>query len=695
MNMFYRKKRFYIRAISLSLFLSLNVSLFLSAEVSQNASPCVSAHDALAISAEKNITDSSLQEKLDLLRVDYILDSTPFLLGEHVIIDDNEWEELEIENILENWKKYTKTKLDLWGIKKLLKHAPQGSKELIRLLVEDDQAFETLDQIIDCAKDSQDALLAYWQEGNLFHYDAQKLYYSIFKRFIPKVNKFLNSNAATLEASQVLGVAKPFFNILAGLGVIGLVGGFFTAKLFKAPFNWKKSFIDGIKKPIWSHDPRPVVFKDEIDFAALNHQGMFQLKIFDFLNRGTLGDKFIVDKHLLKIFMSKLSDNEKIKNVSAATIAVLFEGSMLAWSDYTQITGFRDSVNKIIFSYKTSIKLQNDLVKVADLLRSLEDLEQLYTDAFAIDNIQEFLKKEGVSEDLARLLDLLHSPTFASKASFFFSRGRVLNTHRLFSEIKDEITPLLQNIALLGGYRAIAQMVREHKNKRVKFCFVEYAPNGPIVRMKNAWLPLIDENEVVTNDIHLGLENGPVNAVVTGPNGGGKSCFMITVALGILLARLGIVAADWAYISDFEKIRTSLHPVQDLKSGLSAFMAEHKRVDEVKRAIDSCGGNILVLLDEPYKGTVEVESAKRVYQFGLDIAAIPNCMLLLATHLRKPIELQEGTDGIFANFQMGYIEYETGSFKRTFKVLDGPAIWWFDDADMRSRFVDWLCTIEI
>jgi len=625
----------------------------------------------------KNTTDT----KMDSLHFEQILDSLPFVFDSNSFISDNEWKELEIDLVLEHWKKYRKTKFDLWGMKKLLRLAPQGSKEIIRYLVENNQAYETVDKILNEVKNGEDALIAYWDDSNAVHRNAQNLYYS---RLGSKINRFLNSNTIALEISQALDAIQPIVSLLAFLGINGLVINFTNSRLFGTPFNWKKSFLGGLKKPLRNHNPRPNIFKNGYDIR----------KIYNYYEMGTLGDHYIVNKHILKGFFEKYIKNERVLNILTPTASIIAQGNALIWRDYFEYITVKTSIETIRFLYEVTTQLQQDMVKIAKVFQSLENIEYLdpQLDATVLKNIQNYFKKENISENLKKLSALLNSATF-EKETFWFSRGRLLKAHKLLTQIKDELSPSLQSIALLGGYRAIAQMVREHQDTNVHYCFVEFVENNkPLIKMKNAWAPFMQEDNIVTNNVTLGTKNNPPHAVITGPNGGGKSTFMMTVAFNVLISRLGIAAADHAYMSHFERIRTSLHPQQEIRSGLSSFMAEHRRIQEVRETINMCDGNILVLLDEPYKGTVEMESASRVYAFGKEIAKNKNCTLLMATHLKKPIELTDDVPGLFANYQMGYTETKStpSRFKRTFKVLDGPAMWWFDDADKRTRFINWL-----
>ncbi|MFC1841539.1 hypothetical protein ACFLYA_00540 [Candidatus Dependentiae bacterium] len=687
------KKRFSMKLLSWLMIACLSFSLY---PLELNADQSVTLRETSPDVAQNNAKEE-LQDQLSLLRVEQILESAPFLQDSDSFIGDNEWQELEIDNILGHWQKYCKTKLDRWGMKKLLRCAPQGSKELIRLLVENDDYFNMLGDVLDEVTHAQDALFAYWNEENILHHSAKDLYYSMFSKLTPKVNNFLNSNTVALETTQALSLAKPVVTLLALLGIGGLVRGYMFSQFSGSKFDWKESLLNGVTALARLHNFTPKIYKSEF-----NYRFSTRLKVFNAFMNGTTGDFNLMTKSVVKrkLLKNYFKNNDKLKDSLASSMATAFWVSIVLWKDYSLVSTLRGSVRKIFTLHKTASSLQRDLVKIANMMRALGCVEEIKAtaedqDCFILHNIKKYLARDGISQELSKLFDLLSASTFKKPASFFYSRGRLLNTHRLFGQNKEELLPLLQNVALLGGCRAIAQMVREHKDSKVGYCFVTFSDqSGPCIKLKNAWIPLVKEEHVVTNDFCLGLHES-LHAVFTGPNGGGKSTSMLTVAFNVLLSRLGITAADEAYISNFSKIRTSLRPEQKITEGLSSFMAEHKRVSDVKDDVHSCEGNILVLVDEPYKGTVESEAAYRVCEFCKDLADIENCMFLMATHLRKPIELAQDTGGIIANFQMGYIEEPSGGFKRTFKVLEGPAIWWFDDVEKRRRFVTWLCENEI
>lgn len=714
----YKKNRLYLKIVSLLLLFNFKISIF-SAFDDARLKLISEKNDKniLELAKVKNNSKNTatLNEKVDLLRVVNILDSKKLFNKEASIITENEWDELELDKFIENFEKYKKTKFDNWGLKNLLRYAPEGSKELIRFLAQNDEAFSKLNRLVEKVACAQDEIIIYWDEKSVLNNDSKKFYYSL-EKVSPKLNNYLNSNEKILSFSHAFSLASPFISIIAFTGISDIVMNY---ALYKVMSNYGlknnfgglwKNIAQAIYSPIIVHSPFPYVYKNGYDPLILYQIGKF-----------SFADNYIFFREFLNY---ALGDTGAIKSIFSGVTSGFCVFSMQAIKDYCKYVEIKKAIKEILFLRKITNQLQENLSKVSNMFETLNNFKEacpknLQENSFVIRNIEKFLKKENMSEELGALIDNLSSYGYKLERPGVFNCGCLLKTHRLINNLKEEIIQLLQNNALLCAYRDIVQIVRDHKEARTKFCFVEFIESdSPVINFENAWMPLLKEEKVVLNDCRFGIQsckeknielektsldsfNGGIknfeaNAVVTGPNGGGKSTYMITTAFNVLLSKLGIAACDRAVMTDFEKIRTSLRPAQDITTGMSSFMAEQRRLEEVKRDINLCKGKILVLVDEPYKGTVEVESASRVYDFGMYVAQnCKNAVVIMATHLRKPIELDQDTQGVFKNYQLGYLQKGDSEFERTFKVQDGAAIWWFDDANKRSKFINWLCENEI
>ncbi|MDR2388582.1 MAG: DNA mismatch repair protein MutS [Tannerellaceae bacterium] len=119
--------------------------------------------------------------------------------------------------------------------------------------------------------------------------------------------------------------------------------------------------------------------------------------------------------------------------------------------------------------------------------------------------------------------------------------------------------------------------------------------------------PLMPRNQCVRNDLHLG--ESPRFLIITGANMAGKSTFLRTTGVNVLLTCIGApVCAEELTLSP-PRLLTSLRTSDSLAGGESYFLAELKRL---KRIIDCLKGGekLFILLDEILKGTNSTDKQK-------------------------------------------------------------------------------------
>ena len=90
--------------------------------------------------------------------------------------------------------------------------------------------------------------------------------------------------------------------------------------------------------------------------------------------------------------------------------------------------------------------------------------------------------------------------------------------------------------------------------------------------------------------------------MITGSNMAGKSTFLRTVGINMVLALMGApCCAKQGAVSNM-KIFTSMRTQDSLEEGVSSFYAELKRIEQLLKLIES-GQPLFFLLDEMFKGT--------------------------------------------------------------------------------------------
>ncbi|WP_461643091.1 MutS-related protein [Labilibaculum euxinus] len=118
--------------------------------------------------------------------------------------------------------------------------------------------------------------------------------------------------------------------------------------------------------------------------------------------------------------------------------------------------------------------------------------------------------------------------------------------------------------------------------------------------VKQAGHPMIDEKGRVNNDYQL---NGPGTVhIVTGSNMAGKSTFLRTVGVNVVMALAGApVCAQEMTVSNVE-INTSMRIKDSIEDNESSFYAELKRIQQVIEKVNK-KEKTLLLLDEILRGT--------------------------------------------------------------------------------------------
>ncbi|MBR3161206.1 MAG: hypothetical protein IKF19_00560 [Bacilli bacterium] len=116
------------------------------------------------------------------------------------------------------------------------------------------------------------------------------------------------------------------------------------------------------------------------------------------------------------------------------------------------------------------------------------------------------------------------------------------------------------------------------------------------LKFKNIKHPLIDQDKCVGNDFEC---LNDVN-IITGSNMGGKTSFLRTIGINLILMNAGGFVCSDSFMSCYLKMFTSMRVRDDIDKGISTFYGELLRV---KEALDYIDGPRIILIDEIFKGT--------------------------------------------------------------------------------------------
>jgi DNA mismatch repair ATPase MutS len=123
---------------------------------------------------------------------------------------------------------------------------------------------------------------------------------------------------------------------------------------------------------------------------------------------------------------------------------------------------------------------------------------------------------------------------------------------------------------------------------------------------------------------------GPHLSIITGPSMGGKSTFMRSVGLAVVLAQIGMyIPAAAARLPVFTHLFSRSAAVDDPMAGLSTFTAE---MVELSSLLHNVTPTSLVLLDEVGRGTSTREGFGIAAAVGEHLRDRVRCITLMATH---------------------------------------------------------------
>ncbi|HTQ26803.1 MAG TPA: hypothetical protein VMI35_01685 [Puia sp.] len=140
--------------------------------------------------------------------------------------------------------------------------------------------------------------------------------------------------------------------------------------------------------------------------------------------------------------------------------------------------------------------------------------------------------------------------------------------------------------------------------------------------------PLIPAGERVANDFVLGDDERL--QVITGSNMSGKTTFLRTVGVNLLLARCGAPVCASFFTCPPLQLLSCVRVSDSLQEHTSYFMAELKRLQEMIHRLET-GPAALVLIDEILRGTNSEDKTHGSEQFIRKLLQYP-CLALFATH---------------------------------------------------------------
>jgi len=270
-------------------------------------------------------------------------------------------------------------------------------------------------------------------------------------------------------------------------------------------------------------------------------------------------------------------------------------------------------VKKVTHLYQSASKMQDTFTQYAQLLDGIEK------ESFECDILKE--KQKIISTNGLKASELLKKYTaaidhlgqrnnllFSPPANGFFLWD-ILSAYRVEKWVINFKSTVKEWFEVIEYFDAMNSFGNYTFNNQ-DYVFPVLSEKGTTIKATKLGHPLLRKEQLVSNDIDLLKDEF---FIITGANMAGKSTFLRTVALNIVLANCGLPVCAKSFSYEPIKLISSMRTSDSLQNDESYFFSELKRlkfiVDEIKN------DRFFIILDEILKGTNSKDKAEGSKKF--------------------------------------------------------------------------------
>lgn len=323
------------------------------------------------------------------------------------------------------------------------------------------------------------------------------------------------------------------------------------------------------------------------------------------------------------------------------------------------------------FSYIVIIVNKQDYNPISDCSRKLSNLKPLFDlvnntsfDSEELTKLQKDINEGKESIDKLANLSSLDSLRVNFISNFIINGLFPLNS-LILSKYKKVITDESVNKINLS-IKAIEQLEMLLSLTTIKLIkensVTPIYTNNTKIDVQDIKHPMLNENVCIANDF---ISNDDIN-IITGSNMSGKSSFMKTIAVNLILANCGSNVCATSFTFTFLRMFTSIKVSDDINKNISTFYGELLRIKNIIDYSKEITYPMIVFIDEIFKGTNyndRIFGAKEI----IKLLSTLNCIVIISTH---DFELCQIDNKSIYNYHFEE-RYENGNIIFDYKLLKG------------------------
>ena len=274
-------------------------------------------------------------------------------------------------------------------------------------------------------------------------------------------------------------------------------------------------------------------------------------------------------------------------------------------------------------------RMRDTFRQYASLLSAIENesfTAQLLLDKQAQIKLKD-KKASQILHELSKAMDALDNRN--NLISAIFGNGYFLtdlkNAYRIeqwLENYKDKVEDWFEVVAFFDAYNSLGNYAFNHQ----QYIYPQIVDKQSDTKVTQLGHPLLKTEKRVDNDFEIKNQQF---FIITGANMAGKSTFLRTVSLHIVMANLGLPVCAASSIYSPVKLITSMRTSDSLTDDSSYFFSELTRLKYIVDAIKQ--DNYFIILDEILKGTNSTDKAIGSRKFVEKLVA-SHATGIIATH---------------------------------------------------------------
>ena len=462
------------------------------------------------------------------------------------------------------------------------------------------KVYKTLEVHMSNIKLIENDLIWFWDDQNNRHVDLMNDMVYFNWNVIPffDVGESLNNNESALLVSNIYKILiSPILTALTPIIslIVPLVIMLYFNRKTGNNLDWKTIVLNYFKT-LWNGDSMKLLFKSptQAALASLASKGLYLFMYFQ------------------NIYYSiqSSSNTNKIINI------------------------IHDKLNKMNLYIKHSLQIN----KICE--------------SIGLTNISCYLDYNNYHNDINHYnLNYFVHGVFNTSPGLFTNKGKILKVFKNFKLDKLNLINLFNYNGVIDALLSINKLLI-NSTKNNPYCLSTYlSSNKPKLNFNDIWHPYLTQDisdNVVKNSIDI-----DTNILVTGPNAAGKSTFIKSIIINIILSQtIGVNSATKFSVTPYHLIETYLH-IPDCKGSSSLFEAEMIRSKEYIEKLKDLEKNqfSFIVLDEIFSSTNYVEGFSGAYAILKNLSNYNNAKFIVTSHYSDLEILESNTKGKIKNYK--------------------------------------------